>query len=1143
MRTLRRLLIWLCLLSTTYGSLFGGTVDSSAVIRPSAPSAIPTQGQRVIQDLSRSIEDWELADFVLVATIDGSLHARDRQTGIELWSLAGDGPLVSVSSRLDSEVTGEEPTDDDSNIRESDITWIVEPLGDGVLYYFTEATSLQQLPVSIRQLVLESPFAIHGDDKIYTGSRQTTLYSISAATGSIVKIYGERGGLGQPECRPKRPGLFEDDIDYVEDDEEYYSSSSGTFMIGRTDYHLEIHGKNETIWNVTYSTWGPNNMDGDLMSQQLRSPDNLYVTPVHNSSILALSTDSKSKPARWVGSVPSMVVSVFDVFRSTDSSKSDHLTLLPQPRYASPRPVDGKLDAMGTYVERTSSGQWFALSGKYFPSLVNSAPRARWSTHKNKFRSKQELLDSLVGVHPHTLRDYEDVFDTNYIPGIAGPAPRLGIDAPPSSAIGFHPQPNVALDYYGSDSGKNRVEGVRYHRGNQVSQPSPLPVAPPAPETTNVQTTGPLIPTWYSIITRLIENLMTFAIIVGGTLLAARFGWFPQLTELMDIVISRRRSELIVGPNGDVASAVPDVAKQYSNDTAKPEENAEVKPDLKVDTTPVTARENEAQTEYDKESPLSPEQEKKIEIVEPEEVKNKTDKPKKRKRGSRGGKKNAAKLERQKQLQQQQQGQDNEGDEGENTGFSDGGLDDADDDFANAPFTVGTEVLGVGSHGTTVLKGEFQGRPVAIKKMLVSFCDVTSQEISLLQESDDHANVIRYFCNHRTKNFLFIALELCPGSLEELVEKPWKFQEIIDNLNPKHVLYQIANGIEHLHNLKIVHRDIKPQNILVAPPRSYYTKGKNNQNEVAVRPVRMVISDFGLCKKLETEQSSFRATTAHKAGTIGWTAPEILYLRRQREREMHIDQSPMSSSDGNGAVVTSSSSVPDSDLLMGMDVERRLTRAVDVFSLGCVFYYFLTHGKHPFGDSSIREKNIEANKYSLDELGAPDEPDSVEAHDLISKMISFDPRKRPEASEVILHPYFWTPQKKLDFLLKVSDWVESEGRERFPEYIDEIEAHAPEVVGEDWHDALDKLLCENLLQYRKYHGDRIVDLLRVMRNKSHHYNELPSALQNIMPYPEGFLVYFTRRFPLLLITIYYFAKNRLRDQMAIKPFFEPEQHI
>ena len=44
------------------------------------------------------------------------------------------------------------------------------------------------------------------------------------------------------------------------------------------------------------------------------------------------------------------------------------------------------------------------------------------------------------------------------------------------------------------------------------------------------------------------------------------------------------------------------------------------------------------------------------------------------------------------------------------------------------------------------------------------------------------------------------------------------------------------------------------------------------------------------------------------------------------------------------------------------------TCAVDIFSAGCVLYYVITKGKHPFGDSLKRQANILAGEYNVDSL-------------------------------------------------------------------------------------------------------------------------------------------------------------------------------
>lgn len=192
----------------------------------------------------RSINDWMVADLILVSSIDGSLHARDRQTGLEVWEIPGDTPLVQVSTSEELKNKSKLHTPSSSTCEDCDIIWIVEPLGEGTLYYFTPATGLQQLPITIKELVMQSPFSLRGDDKIYIGSHSTTLYSIESGTGKILKAYGAgKSSLSHAGCRTQRTPFYLDDMDEMdsavdEDEDEDYtlksSEENGSFMIGRT---------------------------------------------------------------------------------------------------------------------------------------------------------------------------------------------------------------------------------------------------------------------------------------------------------------------------------------------------------------------------------------------------------------------------------------------------------------------------------------------------------------------------------------------------------------------------------------------------------------------------------------------------------------------------------------------------------------------------------------------------------------------------------------------------------------------------------------------------------------------------------------------------------------------------------------------
>lgn len=274
---------------------------------------------------------------------------------------------------------------------------------------------------------------------------------------------------------------------------------------------------------------------------------------------------------------------------------------------------------------------------------------------------------------------------------------------------------------------------------------------------------------------------------------------------------------------------------------------------------------------------------------------------------------------------------------------------------------------GYGSHGTVVVRGTFQGREVAVKRLLKDFVTLASHEVSLLQESDDHPNVVRYFVKESRDNFLYIALELCPASLFDVIERPKSFPDLEAAFAPKRALRQITAGLHHLHKLKIVHRDIKPQNILVAPARG--------------GGLRMLISDFGLCKKLDVDESSFAQTANHAAGSFGYRAPEIL-----RGQVNPNDQTATPSSSTQGSL--------NGDAPNGSpEAAHRLTRSIDIFSLGCIFYYVMTKGEHPFGNRYEREVNILRGEVCLDLLDGLD-AESYEVQDLIRSMVQDSARSR-----------------------------------------------------------------------------------------------------------------------------------------------------
>lgn len=367
--------------------------------------------------------------------------------------------------------------------------------------------------------------------------------------------------------------------------------------------------------------------------------------------------------------------------------------------------------------------------------------------------------------------------------------------------------------------------------------------------------------------------------------------------------------------------------------------------------------------------------------------------------------------------------------------------------------------------------------------------------------------------------FLYIALERCAASLADVVEKPNHFKALATagKLDLPGVLYQITNGISHLHQLRIVHRDLKPQNILV-------NMGKDG------RP-RLLVSDFGLCKKLEDSQSSFGATTGRAAGTSGWRAPELLLDDDAREAGIVAEHSTHS---GSGSVL-----VNDSNLGPG---GRRATRAIDVFSLGLVFFYVLTNGSHPFdcGDRYMREVNIRKGNFNLDLLDSLGDY-AFEAKDLVRSMLEADPKHRPNAREIMAHPFFWSAKKRLAFLCDVSDHFEKEPRDPPSDALSELERFAPEVTRNDFLRALPREFVDSLGKQRKYTGSKLLDLLRALRNKRNHYEDMSDSLKrSVGSLPEGYLSFWTTRFPQLLLVCWNVVYNvRWEESDRFREYYEP----
>ena len=90
-------------------------------------------------------------------------------------------------------------------------------------------------------------------------------------------------------------------------------------------------------------------------------------------------------------------------------------------------------------------------------------------------------------------------------------------------------------------------------------------------------------------------------------------------------------------------------------------------------------------------------------------------------------------------------------------------------------------------------------------------------------------------------------------------------------------------------------------------------------------------------------------------------------------------------------------------------------RAVDCFSLGCVMYFVLSGGAHPFGERPMQRVGaILAGRADVSGV----EPT---ARELVARLLSAEPAARPSVAECQSHPLFWEAGRALQFVAHVRE--------------------------------------------------------------------------------------------------------------------------
>jgi serine/threonine protein kinase len=269
--------------------------------------------------------------------------------------------------------------------------------------------------------------------------------------------------------------------------------------------------------------------------------------------------------------------------------------------------------------------------------------------------------------------------------------------------------------------------------------------------------------------------------------------------------------------------------------------------------------------------------------------------------------------------------------------------------FKLGPYIV-TDWIGQGGMGQ-VYKGmhEVMGRESAVK--VLPLTKATPEAITNFtreirtQAQLDHTNLVRAYDAGHDGNVHYLVVEYVPGTdLRRLI----RTHGALPVQQAANVIMQAAKGLDHAHKRGLIHRDVKPGNILVTP------------DGIAK------VSDLGLAGFVNDAENDPRAGKI--VGTADYLAPEII-------------RSP-----------------------------GDISAVCDIYSLGCTLYYAVC-GKVPFPGGTPRDKarrHCEETPWHPRRFN-PEIPE--EFVEVIADMMEKNPRDRIQtAAEVVARLESWAAE-------------------------------------------------------------------------------------------------------------------------------------
>ena len=259
-----------------------------------------------------------------------------------------------------------------------------------------------------------------------------------------------------------------------------------------------------------------------------------------------------------------------------------------------------------------------------------------------------------------------------------------------------------------------------------------------------------------------------------------------------------------------------------------------------------------------------------------------------------------------------------------------------------------TKLLGTGSFGSVYEAKNTIFQNVVAMKVINKDPNNELDEQEIRNEIDilkklSHPNIVKIYEFYVSNSHYYIVTEFCrDGELFSYIKNKYSERQLAV------LFYQVFSGLWYLHDNKILHRDIKLENIMISQ--------KEKDNETGEELFWVKIIDFGTAKIFEKNKKE-----KDVVGSSYYIAPEVL--------------------------------------------KQNYNEKCDTWSVGVILYMMLV-GRAPFDGKDDEEIILKINSADYNSKEPKLMKHSPEVRDLVSKLLQKDTDKRYSAKEAIAHPWF-----------------------------------------------------------------------------------------------------------------------------------------